>query len=139
MGAAKNFRLSRRCNGSSVTSDPHQPAFEGAKFDVSGHCLKHPRIRLCKPKELTCKKKGDQPELKYVIVRKTCHLCGEHALCNERKLNKKTWAHGYEPAKLEKRKGVPGDKVGTDIHIKMNTGHGVSFYLLYVLNDHSFH
>lgn len=125
MNTTKNGRGGRPNNN----SDPHEPAYEGAKFDVSGHCLKHPHIRMCKPKEIlkkSSKKKKDdafnQPEYKYVIVRKTCHLCGEHALRNERKLNKKSWLHGYDPVKIEVRK--VNRNVGTDVHTKMNTGHG---------------
>ena len=120
-----------------------QPAYEGAKFDVTGHCVKHPHIRMCKPKETvkqsSKKNKGGQPEIKYVIVRKSCHLCGEHGLRNERKFNKKSWSHGYAPPVLEKRKEIPRGMAGADVHIKMNTGHGVSCiptcYWLHISNN----
>lgn len=102
----------------------YNPAYEGARFDTSGYCLKHPMIRLCKPAApsnnnastttshlLSLKKKspkdesfdespasssngseeGDDsamPKFKYIIIRKTCPMCGEHNLRNERKMNR---------------------------------------------------
>ena len=58
------------------------------------------------------------PRCKYFIVRKTCHLCGEHALRNERKLNKQSWLHGCERTNVS-TKGL----VGTDIDVKTSSGH----------------
>ena len=87
-------------NYSSTNMDnKYQPAYEGAKFDKSGYCLKHPMIRLCKPSTSgessrrlmpsdTEEAERAKPQIKYVIVRKTCPMCGEHSLRNERKLNK---------------------------------------------------
>ncbi|KAL9185200.1 hypothetical protein ACHAXT_002977 [Thalassiosira profunda] len=86
-----------------------QPAYDGARFDVKGHCLKHPHIRLCKPA-----KSSSGEDTKYVIVRKSCFLCGEHALCNERKLNRKARVHGYKERKPAARKATPRGLVGTD-------------------------
>ena len=114
--------VNKEGNGS---SKQQKPAYEGAKFDNKGYCLKHPSIRLCKPSsalavaslELLCNKNKNgtnnnnknsndkqQQHVKYVIIRKTCPNCGEHALWNERKLSKQSWAHGYQPPKLMERK-----------------------------------
>eukprot|EP01082_Thalassiosira_pseudonana_P010053 g8753.t1 g8753 contig34:30329-32345(+) len=132
----------------------YNPAYEGARFDTSGYCLKHPMIRLCKPVApsnnnasttsshlLSLKKKspkdesfdespasssngseeGDDsamPKFKYIIIRKTCPMCGEHNLRNERKMNKQSWAHGYEMPKLMERKSCKNTFVGLDTHHK---------------------
>jgi hypothetical protein len=79
----------------STTNKKYQPAYEGARFDRSGYCLKHPMIRLCK---LANSSSGESllnaddemvnRQTKYVIVRKICPMCGEHSLRNDRKLNK---------------------------------------------------
>lgn len=54
----------------------YQPAFEGAKFDTSGYCLKHPMVRLYRPTS-----EGEMGDWK--TVRKVCHMCGEHSLRKE--------------------------------------------------------
>ena len=64
----------------------YKPAFKGAKFDVSGYCLKHPMIQLCKHREdghhqsLLEESTEEVPpaELKYTAVM-TCPLCKNHA------------------------------------------------------------
>jgi hypothetical protein len=72
-------------------SSKYRPAYEGAKFDTSGYCLKHPMIRLCKPSGDDSR--SSEPLLnverqsKYKIIRKVCPMCGEHSLRNDRKLN----------------------------------------------------
>lgn len=102
---------------------PREPAYEGAKFDFNGYCLNHPNVRMCRPKQ-TPKKSEEPPErpkITYVIVRKTCHMCGEHAL---RSRKKKSWAqHGRKAVKLALRKGPKGLMVGTDTHAKTSGGH----------------
>eukprot|EP00804_Cyclotella_cryptica_P018994 CCRYP_006489-RA/>CCRYP_006489-RA protein AED:0.26 eAED:0.26 QI:46/1/0.5/1/1/0.5/2/0/313 len=81
----------------------YRPAFEGAKFDKSGYCIKHPMIRLCKPianeEAETLKRK-----LNYVVVRKTCPMCGEHSLRNERKFSKSR-AYGTQRPECQSDKG----------------------------------
>lgn len=75
-----------------------KPAYDGARFDKSGFCLKHPMVRLCKPvttsstSQSVLSPHGERVEediIKYVVIRKICHLCGEHSLRNERKLDAK--------------------------------------------------
>lgn len=102
------------------SSQPKQPAYDGAKFDVDGRCLKHPHILMCKLKKSPKTKEEIQkrPGCNYVIVRKTCNLCGEHALRNERKINKKSWSHGYNRTKWS-----PKGPVGVNTHTKMSNGH----------------
>lgn len=118
-GASKNPNPSSRAN---------HPAYEGAKFDASGHCVKHPHILMCRPKspKTSSPKKNDKttPATQYVIVRKTCHLCGEHGLRNERKFQKKSWAHGYHANKVVPRKDSPKGLVGMDIGVKASSGRG---------------
>ena len=67
-----------------TSTSKYQPAYEGAKFDSSGYCLKHPMIRLCKPASSV--DKVTDAQAKYKILRKCCPMCGEHSLTNERKL-----------------------------------------------------
>jgi hypothetical protein len=79
-----------------ATKKKCQLAYEGARFDLSGYCLKHPTIRLCKPANVLPSKslnaandeRVDCSQAKYVIVRKISPMCGEHSLRNDRKLNK---------------------------------------------------
>lgn len=76
-----------------VSSSKYRPAYDGAKFDLSGYCLKHPMIRLCKPTSnggsSTSLLNRDSETLDrqsmYKILRKVCPMCGEHSLRNERK------------------------------------------------------
>eukprot|EP00804_Cyclotella_cryptica_P009007 CCRYP_003110-RA/>CCRYP_003110-RA protein AED:0.09 eAED:0.09 QI:0/0/0/1/1/1/2/0/574 len=100
-------------------SDRYQPAYEGAKFDKSGYCLKHPMIRLCtpagigEPGSLSLLSNNEEeekikPQFKYVIIRKICPMCGEHSLRNERKFNKGSWAHGYQQPGLIERQSCRG-------------------------------
>lgn len=42
----------------------------GARFDINGFCVNHPKLRMCK---LTS-------DGKYIIVRKTCQRCGSAGL-----------------------------------------------------------
>ena len=67
-----------------TSASKYQPAYEGAKFDSSGYCLKHPMIRLCKP--ASSLHNVTDAQAMYKIVRKCCPMCGEHSLTNERKL-----------------------------------------------------
>lgn len=88
-------------NHSSANMDnKYQPAYKGAKFDKSGYCIKHPMIRLCKPSRLVPSEDEEssrlKPQLGYVVVRKTCPMCGEHSLRNERKFSKVKRAQGYQ-------------------------------------------
>lgn len=78
-----------------TTNKKYQPAYEGARFDLSGYCLKHPMIRLCKPAHASSSKsllnaddEKVERQAKYVIVRKICPMCGEHSLRNDRKFKK---------------------------------------------------
>ena len=59
----------------------YQPAFKGAKFDNSGYCLKHPMVRLYQPTSSRGVTEGDMSDWK--IIRKVCHMCGEHTLRKE--------------------------------------------------------
>ena len=77
--------------------DKYQPAYDGARFDKKGYCLKHSMVRLCKPapngsssKSSLISSDGDRAAMqtKYIIIRKICPMCGEHSLRNDRKLNK---------------------------------------------------
>ena len=67
-----------------TSTSKYQLAYEGAKFDSSGYCLKHPMIRLCKPASSV--DKVTDAQAKYKILRKCCPMCAEHSLTNERKL-----------------------------------------------------
>lgn len=74
-----------------MSNNKYQPAYEGARFDKSGYCLKHPMIRLCKPASNPSSQSllnADNQQAKYTIVRKICPMCGEHSLRNDRKFNK---------------------------------------------------
>lgn len=72
-----------------------EPAYDGAQFDKSGYCLKHPMVRLCKPVQnsstsqslLSPDNERVQGDIKYAIICKICHMCEEHSLQNERKPN----------------------------------------------------
>lgn len=83
---------------------------------------------MCRPKETTKrlhekdKVTPKHQDCKYVIVRKVCFLCGEHAVQNERKLNQKSRLHGFDNSKLEPRKSTPKGLVGTNIHTKTRSG-----------------
>jgi hypothetical protein len=85
--------MARNVHPSAPTSanKKYQPAYEGAKFDKSGYCLKHPMILLCKPTNSggsdTTSSELPLPDRRaaYKIVRKVCPMCGEHSLVNERK------------------------------------------------------
>lgn len=73
-----------------------KPAYHGAKFDASGHCLNHPKIRLCKPLfDFRLLKISDSntdtgegevkaSPLTYSVIRKICPSCGEHSLTKTR-------------------------------------------------------
>ena len=76
------------------------------RFDVNGWCIYHPNIQLCRPKPTSGQ---------YSIVRKCCHLCGEHALVNKRKVNKQHWAHGYKATAIAKRPDIPKEPTGVSI------------------------
>ena len=71
-----------------------KPAYKGAKFDVSGYCLNHPKIQLCRPSldlgALTISEnktdidEGEVSLLTYSVIRKNCPKCGEHSLLKNR-------------------------------------------------------
>lgn len=110
-----------------VMSSPPKSAYDGAKFDVDGYCLKHPKIRLSKLREkhTSFQRTGSdrsnataetdsseesflqQQQRKYIIVRKVCPKCGEHSLRNERTLdNKIGWLHGRSRTEVLGRRNV---------------------------------
>lgn len=128
--ARRGAGCSKSASSSSEGAAAGEPAYDGAKFDVTGHCLRHPHVRLCRPREVKDRASkpaagGDEDaKLTYRIVRKTCHLCGEHGLRNERKFNKKGWAHGYEPPRQPQRKSTPKDLVSADAHVKKTGASG---------------
>lgn len=71
-----------------------KPAYKGAKFDVSGYCLNHPKIQLCKPTldfgALTISDRrpdsgeGKASSLTYSVIRKICPKCGTRDLAKNR-------------------------------------------------------
>ena len=70
------------------------PAYAGARFNATGHCLIHRSVRLCAP---IAGSSG-----RYRILRKTCPKCGTAALMTDVHSHK-TAVHGYKRRAIRDR------------------------------------
>ncbi|KAL3804151.1 hypothetical protein HJC23_013670 [Cyclotella cryptica] len=85
-------------NNALLSNTTSKPAYPGAKHDVRGFCIKHPRCRMVRP--LSGEEGGS--------VRKICPSCGEQSLV---KKERKPPSHGFNPyAAREREDGEKNDK-----------------------------
>ncbi|KAL7476885.1 hypothetical protein ACHAW6_002714 [Cyclotella cf. meneghiniana] len=97
-------------NNALLSNTTSKPAFPGAKHDVRGFCIRHPRCRMVRP--LSGEEGGSDPN-NYRTVRKICPSCGEQSLV---KKERKQPSHGFNPyAARERDNGEKIDKTSARV------------------------
>eukprot|EP00571_Detonula_confervacea_P007254 CAMPEP_0172330952 /NCGR_PEP_ID=MMETSP1058-20130122/61671_1 /TAXON_ID=83371 /ORGANISM="Detonula confervacea, Strain CCMP 353" /LENGTH=761 /DNA_ID=CAMNT_0013048191 /DNA_START=137 /DNA_END=2422 /DNA_ORIENTATION=- len=98
------------------------PAFQGAKHDVNGYCVRHSNVRLCQPVFAKDGKDGGVAPIKYKAVRKICPQCGVQFTQNVKKSRRPSHDKELLPHKGSSDASMPSQQITKPLLKKDSSG-----------------